>query len=74
MDSNESSLPLYERPADDQIIVRVEDRGKPFIQGIYGELFVTTARDATYRDFVTLVGKRAAETAVRLYRMEQKEA
>lgn len=69
-----SSLPPYEPPADEQIIVWVEDRGKPFIQGIYNELFSTTARGATYRQFVNLVGQQAAETAVRLYRIEQQEA
>ena len=68
MGSRRSTLPPYEPPGDDQIIVWVEDAGKPFIRGIYDELFASTARHATYREFVTLVGEQAAETAVRLYR------
>lgn len=70
MDSSKSTLPPYEPPADNQIIVWAEDAGKPFIQGIYDALFASTARHATYREFVTIVGKQAAETAVRLYRMD----
>jgi len=66
MESSKSTLPPY----DDQIIVWVEDAGKPFIQGIYDELYASTARHATYRKFVKLVGEQAAETAVRLYRMQ----
>jgi len=60
-----------EPPAYSQVIVWAEDRGKPFLRGIYDQVFLTTARHATYREFVTLYGKQAAETAVRLYRMEQ---
>ena len=74
MDASESTLLPYEPPADDQIIVWVEDDGKPFIRAIFDELFATTARHATYREFVNIVGDQAAETAVRLYRMQQEEA
>jgi hypothetical protein len=70
MASSPSTLPPYEPPADDQIIVWVEDAGKPFIRGIFDELFASTARHATYREFVNIVGQQAAETAVRLYRMD----
>jgi hypothetical protein len=70
MESNKSTLPPYEPPADDQIIVWVDDAGKPFIGGIYDELFASTARHATYREFVKIVGEQAAETAVRLYRVD----
>jgi hypothetical protein len=70
MESSKSTLPPYDPPGDDQIIVWVEDAGKPFIQGIYDELYASTARHATYRKFVKLVGEQAAETAVRLYRMQ----
>jgi hypothetical protein len=65
-----STLPPYLPPGDDQIIVWVEDAGKPFVRGIYDKLSATSARHATYREFVNIVGKQAAETAVRLYRME----
>jgi hypothetical protein len=71
MDSSESTPSHYEPPADEQIIVWVEDGGKPLIRGIYDELFATTARHATYRNFVHIVGEQAAETAVRLYRREE---
>jgi hypothetical protein len=70
MDSSESTLSPYERPGDDQIIVWVDNGGKPFIRGIYDELFASTAHHATYREFVSIVGKQAAEAAVRRYRME----
>jgi hypothetical protein len=70
MKSGKSILPPYEPPGDDQIIVWVEDARKPFIQGIYDKLSATTAQHATYRKFVSIVGERAAETAVRLYRMD----
>lgn len=70
MDSNDSILSRYEPPSDDQIIVWIEDGGKPVVQGIYDELFVSTAQHATYREFVNIVGEQVAETAVRLYQME----
>jgi hypothetical protein len=65
-----STLPPYLPPGDDQIIVWVEDAGKPFVRGIYDKLSAMSARHATYREFVNIAGKQAAETAVRLYRME----
>jgi hypothetical protein len=65
----------YEPPADDQIIVWVQDASKLFIRGIYDELYATSAEQATYREFVNLVGEQAAEMAVRQYRqMDQEDA
>jgi hypothetical protein len=73
MGTSKSTLRPYEPPADHQTIVWVEDegtKGKPFIHDIYDELFRTTARHARYPEFVKIVGKYAAETAVRLYWVE----
>jgi hypothetical protein len=69
MEASKSTLPPYQPPAEDQIIVWVEDGGKPVIRGIYDELYASTARHATYREFVNIVGEQAAATAVREYRM-----
>ena len=52
-----STLPPYEPPGDDQIIVWVEDAGKPFVRGIYDKLSASSARHATYREFVNIVAK-----------------
>ena len=71
MRSAESTRPPYEPPRDDQIIVWDDDGSKPSIRGIYDQLYATTGRHATYREFRNIVGKHAAETAVRLYRMQE---
>jgi hypothetical protein len=68
MDSSKSTLSPYELPADEQIIVWVEDAGKPFIRGMYDEVLAATAKHATYRAFVKMVGEQAGGNAVRHYR------
>ena len=75
MSDQESQQPPrspYQPPGDDQIIVWIEDEGKPFVLAIYDRIdepSAETQRD-TYRGFVERVGPVAAEVAIRLYRME----
>jgi hypothetical protein len=68
-------LPGYRPPRDEQIIVWEEDRGKPFVLAIYDELIQPSleSRHNTYKEFVQLVGLSYAETAVRLYQIDQAE-
>ena len=68
-------LPPYEPPGDEQLIVWVEDRGKPLVLAVFDQLIQQSAetRHNSYKEFVELVGAAYAETAVRLYQMEQNE-
>ena len=65
----------YRPPGDEQIIVWEEDRGKPFVLAIFDEVLQPSpeSRHNTYKEFVQLVGPTYAETAVRLYQMDQAE-
>jgi hypothetical protein len=68
-------FPPYEPPGDQQIIVWVEDQSKPFILVIFEEVIEPSPdrRHNTYKELVELVGPAYAETAVRLYQMDQQE-
>lgn len=70
-----NALPGYSPPTDEQIIVWEEDQGKPFVLAILDELIQPSpeTRHNTYKEFVQLVSLSYAETAVRLYHMDQAE-
>jgi hypothetical protein len=52
-----------------------EDQGKPFVLAIFDEVIEPSpeSRHNTYKEFVQLVGLSYAETAVRLYQIDQTE-
>jgi hypothetical protein len=69
------AFPAYEPPGEEEIIVWEEDRGKPFVLAILDEVIQPSSesRHNTYKEFVQLVGPTYAETALRLYHMDQDE-
>jgi hypothetical protein len=70
---SQQALPPYQPPRDDEIVVWVEDEGKPFVLAIYDEILKPsseTQRD-TYKGFVQRFGAHVAETALRLFQSEQ---
>jgi hypothetical protein len=75
MQNAQPPLPGYRRPGDEQIIVWEEDRGRPFVLAIVDEVIQPSpeSRHNTYKEFVQIVGLSYAETAVRLYQIDQAE-
>jgi hypothetical protein len=52
---------------DEQIIVWVENQGRPVVLAIFDEMVEASAQRDTYKAFVQRFGPRVAETAVRVY-------
>jgi hypothetical protein len=66
------TLQPYLPPADEQVIVWVEDQGTPVVLAICDKSVSqgSTTERYTYQAFIQRFGPRVAETAVQLYRME----